>query len=155
MYLKKVFYACDNGKDYVLSLPEGSKIIKLIDQKGTLTEYRMKDHREAVSQALIWLKHSDPRIPKTFLVSTVPGTDLSKLRDILADHDLTLPENQHLGTWILFHGHNFTVLDGEIDSNQIPVMDLDSLKKIRNRMQRSASPRMSKPAGGILSEAGA
>ncbi|MFA5036847.1 MAG: hypothetical protein WC479_06700 [Candidatus Izemoplasmatales bacterium] len=155
MNLKKVFYACDNGKDYILSLSEGSKVIHLIDQRGTVTEYRMKDHREAVSQALIWLKHSDPRIPKTFLVSTVPGTDLINLRKVLAEVDLTLPENHHLGTWILFHGHNFSVLDGEIDSNQIPIMDLESLKKIQNRMKRSTYSRRFKPPGGILSEVGA
>ncbi len=155
MNLKRVFYACDNGKDYVLSLSEGSKIIKLVDLTGIQTEYRMKDHREACSQARLWLKNSVPRLPKTFLIRTDLNSDLEKLRNVLADQDLTLPEARSLKDWILYHGHQFTIVEGELDPSQTPILEMEDLMRIRNQIRRNKPFRETKPVGGLFSEVSA
>jgi hypothetical protein len=155
MNLKRVFYACDNGKDYVITLSEGSRVIRLIDLSGLQTEYRMKDHREACSQIKLWMKNSVPRLPKTFVVKTDETSDLTKLRNTLAENDLTLPEARLLKSWIIYHGNQFTVMDGDFEPNQIPILNLEDLQKISRRIRRNIHPRMSKPAGGIFSEVSA
>jgi hypothetical protein len=143
MNLKRVFYACDNGKDYVLSLSEGSKIINLVDLTGSRPSIDERYRGSLQSCQTVAVKNSVPRLPKTFLIRTDLNSDLEKLRNVLADQYLTLPEARSLKDWILYHGHHFTIARGRA---WIPSQDAD--------LEMEDLKRISKPRSGETSLSG-
>ena len=158
MNFKNVLYCCNNGKDYLMNLKEGSKIIRLTDLlNGFVTELPARDHEAACSQLKEWKKNSITRLPRSFAIETHSlKVDLSSLRETLAKLDLTLPESFKLKRWIIFHDHESIILDGPWDeeNQKIPIVDKPYLDKIlRSGSLPAPAKRPQKVTGGIFSNA--
>lgn len=146
--MMKCFYACPNGKQYLMELRR-DHVVALLDLKsGYLNEFPFKTHKAAYSAFKEWESNSLPLLPMTFAIKT----DLSKaqepLREELALHDLVLPETTHLKNWIVFHGYKSMVLD-DFDNTRIPEIDIVYLRRIRRKKRLQAlSNQASKPNQG-------
>lgn len=140
----KEFYASPDGKDYILQLDNDAKFITCTNIETRIkVVYPFDKHSEALSQFKVWMDNSDIRIPKTFFIETKHDTPLHALREELAKHDLTLPQAEKLSRYIVYHGHQSMILDGDFDNKFIPEMNLVSLRKIsrsRRRVTMSMSP---------------
>ena len=127
----KQFYGCPDGKDYIIQLIEGDKFISTINiETRQKINYPFKSYAEALDQYKTWIAAAEIRLPKTFYIATTPESPIEALREELARHDLTLPGIEKLSKFIVFHGHQSMIIDGEFDNKMIPEMNLSSLRKI-------------------------
>lgn len=133
----KQYYACPDGKDYIIQLDDDAKFISITNIETRIkANYPFQNHTEALSQYKTWVSNADIRLPKTFYIETNPNTPIQALREELAKHDLTLPGIEKLGKFIVFHGHQSLIIDGEFENKIIPEMNLVSLRRISRNKRR-------------------
>lgn len=131
------YYACPDGKDYFIQLEDDAKFISITNIETRIkTNYPFQNHTEALSQYKSWIANADVRLPKTFYIETSPKISLYDLRDELAKHDLTLPQAEKLSKFIIFHGHQSIIIDGDFDNKMIPEINLVSLRRISRNKRR-------------------
>ncbi len=140
----KQYYACPDGKDYIIQLEDDAKFVSITNIETRIkVNYPFQNHTEALSQYKTWIANADIRLPKTFFIETNPVTPIQALREELAKHDLTLPGIEKLSKYIVFHGYQSMVIDGDFDNKIIPEMSLASLMRIsRNKKKTSIIPEL-------------
>ena len=145
----KQFYACPDGKDYIIQLDDDAKFISITNIDTRIkANYPFQNHTEALSQYKTWMANADVRLPKTFYIETSPVTPIQALREELANHDLTLPGIDKLSKFIVFHGYQSMIIDGDFDNKMIPEMTFVSLRKIsRNKRKFAATAELQMNTG--------
>ncbi len=140
----KQYYACPDGKDYMIQLDDDAKFVSITNIETRFkVNYPFQNHAEALSQYKTWLANADIRLPKTFYITTGHDTPIEALREELAKHDLTLPGIEKLSKYIVFHGHQSMVIDGDFDNKIIPEMNLVTLRRIsRSKKKISIIPEL-------------
>ena len=135
----KQFYACPDGKDYIIQLDDDAKFISITNIDTRIkANYPFQNHTEALSQYKTWVSNADVRLPKTFFIETSSTTPIQGLREELANHDLTLPGIEKLSKFIVFHGYQSMIIDGDFDNKMIPEMNLVILRRV-SRNKRKVS----------------
>lgn len=133
----KQYYACPDGKDYIIQLDDDAKFISITNIETRIkANYPFQNHAEALSQYKSWLANADIRLPKTFFITTSHVTPIQALREELAKHDLTLPGIEKLSRFIVFHGHQSMIIDGDFENKIIPEMNLVTLRRISRSRKR-------------------
>ncbi|PKL01252.1 MAG: hypothetical protein CVV56_01245 [Tenericutes bacterium HGW-Tenericutes-1] len=140
----KQYYACTDGKDYIIQLDDDAKFVSITNIENRIkVNYPFQNHTEALSQYKTWIANADIRLPKTFFIETSPVTPIQALREELAKHDLTLPGIEKLRKFIVFHGYQSMIIDGDFDNKIIPEMNLVALRRIsRNKKKFSIIPEL-------------
>ncbi|MBU0996620.1 MAG: hypothetical protein KKE16_01080 [Firmicutes bacterium] len=145
--IERGLYQDKNGKDYLLKLKEESKrIIQLDLQTGFVSEFPFGTYREARINFQAWLKNSELRLPKQFVINT-ENNCIEILMDEIQQLSLPIPKDlTRLEKYIFYHNQTYMTL-GEFDNNNIPEINLQFLKDLnkQNRIRMNQlSPRRKK-----------
>lgn len=147
----KQFYACPDGKDYFIQVIDGDKFVSITNiETRRKINYPFKSYTEAADQYKTWTAAAEIRLPKTFYIATGPEVSIYALREELAKHDLTLPAIEKLSKFIVFHGYQSMIIDGDFDNKMIPEMNMHLLKKVSRSKKKVYIPNDPKLNIGIF-----
>jgi len=133
--IERGLYQDKNGKDYLLKLKDGSKrIIQLDLLTGYVSEFPFRTYREARMNFQSWIRNSELRLPRQFVINVDNDTVLLLL-DLLQQLDLPIPEDTNrLEKYLFYHNHTYMSL-GAFDNNNIPEIDLKFLKDLNKKIR--------------------
>jgi hypothetical protein len=146
------FYACDNGKDYIIEHQDKSRMISQLDLSSRKTfTFIFSSTREATEQFDMWIRCSELRLPLVFFVRLTATPNL--MRSAMERLGLPFPATYEIKRYVKYRrfedgdGVLMNPLD-DIDKASIPEITIDFLDRLIHRT--GAAQRTAKLAGGML-----
>lgn len=141
---QRTLFQHPNGRDYLYTLLPKSKEITQIDlQSGFTASISFSSHSEAVANLASWVENSQYRVPKAFRIRTETQRDPDDSRKklmILSKLGFQVPSLGDLKTFLVFvNGHALGPLDKFDESDKMPGLDLDYLRRILRRKEELAN----------------
>jgi len=135
--MERKLYLNPNGQDMWLSLDVDHKRVITVDiLTRNETTYPFLSRKDARDNYNCWLKNSELRLPRTFVIKASEFTPINNLADVLAELSLPIPKRKDMKDYVVYHRSKEKYIHMNIENftnSILPELDAKQLRKISNK----------------------
>ena len=135
--MERKLYLNPNGQDMWLSLDVDHKRVITVDiLTRNETTYPFLSRKDARDNYNCWLKNSEFRLPRTFIIKASEFTPKNNLTDVLVELSLPITKRKDMKDYVVFHRSKDKYIHMNIENftnSILPELDAKQLRKISNK----------------------